>query len=76
MWVMENSVIPVGVDAPDANYRFAGNLKFRVFGLKEETEYTVYQDGKEQMRFTARRINGKPEVITPLEGCLVEWIDG
>lgn len=76
MWVMENSVIPVGVDAPDANYRFAGNLKFRVFGLREETEYTVYQDGKEQMRFTARRINGKPEVITPLEGCLVEWIDG
>lgn len=76
MWVMENSVIPVGVDAPDANYRFAGNLKFRVFGLKEETEYTVYQDGKEQMHFTARRINGKPEVITPLEGCLVEWIDG
>ena len=76
IWVRENAVIPVGVDAPDANYCFEKNMKFRVFGLKEETRFTVYQDGKEQMHFAAKRVNGQPVVTTDLDGCSVEWMEG
>lgn len=76
IWVRENAVIPVGVDAPDANYCFAKNMKFRVFGLKEETRFTVYQDGKEQMHFAAKRVNGQPVATTDLDGCSVEWMEG
>lgn len=74
MWVRENAVIPVGIDAPNADYRFAGNMKFRVFGLRDRAEFTVCQDGRELMRFEARRENGEPGVLTDLQGCTVEWI--
>lgn len=76
LWVRENAVIPVGVDAPDANYCFAKNMKFRVFGLEEESQFTVYQDGKELMHFAAKRVNGQPVVTTNLDDCSVEWMEG
>lgn len=47
LWVRENSVIPVGLDAPDARYRFAENMEFRVYGLTGRAETVVYQDGKQ-----------------------------
>lgn len=51
-------------------------MKFLVFGLKEETQFTVYQDGKELMHFAAKRVNGQPVVTTDLDGCSVEWMEG
>lgn len=75
LWVRENSVIPTGIHAPDAAYSFEKNICFRVFGLKGRAEFTVYQDGKEMIHFTAERKDGVPRVTTDLAGCTVEWIE-
>lgn len=46
LWVRENSVIPVGIKASDAQYCFGQNMEFRVYGLTGHAETTVYQDGE------------------------------
>lgn len=74
MWVRENTVIPTGIHAPNADYRFRDNMCFKVFGLKNRLQFTVYQDGQPCMDFAAEKRNGQSVVISDLGRCTVEWI--
>lgn len=74
LWVRENSVIPTGIHTPHIGYQFKDNICFRVFGLKDRVEYTVYQDKKECISFAAKLTDGKPTLLTNLGKCSVEWI--
>lgn len=74
LWVRENSVIPTGIHTPHIGYQFKDNICFRVFGLKDRVEYTVYQDKKECVSFAAKLTDGKPTLLTSLGKCTVEWI--
>lgn len=74
LWVKAGSVIATGMKTPDVNFSFLDNLCFRVFGMQESAECTVYQGGTELMQFRAVTENGSPVVQTPLGRCTVEWI--
>ena len=74
LWVRENSVIPTGIHTPHIGYQFKDNICFRVYGLKDRVEYTVYQDKKECISFAAKLTDGKPTLLTNLGKCSVEWI--
>ncbi len=45
LYVRENSVIPVGISHPNAEYRFDGNVELRVFGLTGRASTEVYDGG-------------------------------
>ena len=74
LWVRENSVIPTGIHTPHIGYQFKDNICFRVYGLKDRVEYTVYQDKRECVSFAAKLTDGKPTLLTNLGKCSVEWI--
>lgn len=74
LWVRENSVIPTGIHTPHISYQFKDNICFRVFGLKDRAEYTVYQDKKACAFFAAELADGKPTLLTSLGKCTVEWV--
>ena len=84
LWVRENSVIPVGIKAPDAQYRFGQNMEFRVYSLTGHAETTVYQDGeaiaeaifeKSGSRMRAKLIGAEGCSIR-LIGCSVSEVQG
>lgn len=72
LWVRENSVIPTGISHERVDYGFAGNVEFRVFGLTDQAESTVYQNGTEIMHLWIRkegnRITGH---VTGADGCRI-----
>lgn len=57
IWVRENSVIPIGIESPDANYSFQDNLELQVFELKDSANVTVYQ----QQRIITEAVFSKEE---------------
>lgn len=75
LWVRENSVLPVGVNAPDAQYRFEKNMEFRVYGLTGRAETVVYQDGKQiaSAVFEKNGSQGKAR-LTGAAGCSVRLV--
>ena len=72
----ENSIIPTGIKAERADYRFAGNLEMKVFALKDCAKTVVYQDHEEILRLEIIRdgaqIRGKAEGNT---GCTVRFVN-
>lgn len=76
LWVKENSIIPTGIKAERADYRFADNLEMKVFALKDCAKTVVYQDHEEILRLEIIRdgaqIRGKAEGNT---GCTVRFVN-
>lgn len=46
LWVRENTILPTGTYAEDANYAFAEHLELKVYELKDRAETVIYQNGK------------------------------
>jgi len=74
LWVREDSVIPVGVCHDSVDYEFAGNLEFRVYGLKKEADAVVYQHGVRLMEICIRRDGDTAAIhVTGGAGCRVRF---
>ncbi len=63
LWVRENSIIPECVEAPDVNVSFRDNLVFKVYGLTEEAEKTVWQKGEPIAYLKVGRENGEMKIL-------------
>ena len=76
LWVRENSVIPTGIAFERADYTFAQNLEFQVFGLTDKAETVVYQEEKEIARASfVREKNTIRMQIGGAAGCRVRLVN-
>lgn len=76
LWVRENSVIPTGIAFERADYTFAQNLEFQVFGLTDKAETVVYQEEKEIARASfIREKNTIRMQIGGAAGCRVRLVN-
>ena len=75
LWVKENSIIPVCIDAPDVNVRFPGNVEFRVYALTDRVSSIVYQDGERALKLSLRPENGEIAVNADAPGCRVRFVN-
>ena len=76
LWVRENSVIPTGIYAGNADYDFRDNVELKVYELKDSAKTVVYQNNGEILTFDAVRdgnmIRGK---VTGACGCRVRFVN-
>ena len=84
LWVRENSVIPVGIQAERADYEFEDNLELKVFELKDLAEKRVYQKNEEVLSFKITRegekiageTKGRGGCRVRLVNCILENVQG
>ena len=77
LWVKAGSVIPVGKKYERAEYEFAGNLEFKVYGPVENVEFCVIQKGAEAARLRLAVEDGRlGGAIAGAKGCTVRLVDG
>ena len=76
LWVRENSVIPVGIQAERAEYEFEDNLELKVFELKDQAETRVYRKNEEMLYFKITGKEGKVSgEIKGRDGCRVRLVN-
>ena len=75
LWAKENSIIPFGIEAPDADYAFADNVEFRAYGLTGEADALV-RDGDTSLRLHLARSGSEVAVSADAPGCRVRIVNG
>ena len=75
LFARENSVIPVGISHPDAEYGFKGNVELRVFGLTDHAETEVY-DGQDVIIKASFDRPHNRFAVTGGAGCRIRFGDG
>lgn len=59
LWVRENTILPTGTYAEDANYDFTEHLELKVYELRDKAETVIYQNGKKAAEVVITHRNGK-----------------
>lgn len=76
LWARENSIIPTGIKAERADYKFSGNMELKVFALKDKAQTYVYQNREETARLELVRegadIRGN---AAGMAGCTVRFVN-
>lgn len=55
LWVRENSIVPTGIRYENAQYGFESNVEMNVFELKNQAEFTVYQENAEVLTLKLKK---------------------